>query len=170
MLEKYKNFILKAFQLLVIAAALFFYQNHIELKNAVAAAEQSSKEAALAREQLAQLTAELDKMQLELGDEAALAEEAKEAASGYQDGTYNGEGDGFGGIIAVAVTISGGAITDIQIESAADEDAAYLEMAKGVIDKVLDAQSIEVDTISGATFSSNGILTAVGQALAEAEK
>lgn len=170
MLENYNNFILKAFQLLVIAAALFFYQSHIQLKAAVAAAEQSSKEAAWAQEELAQLTAELDQMQLELGDEAAMAEETKEAASGYQDGTYTGAGNGFGGTIAVAVTISNGSITDIQIKAAEDEDAAYLEMAKGVIDKVLDAQSTDVDTISGATFSSKGILAAVGQALAEAEK
>ena len=41
-------------------------------------------------------------------------------------------------------------------------------MAKDIIPAIIDAQSAEVDTISGATFSSTGIKNAVAQALEEA--
>lgn len=43
-------------------------------------------------------------------------------------------------------------------------------MAKDIIPKILDAQSAEVDTISGATFSSTGIKNATKQALDKAVK
>ena len=93
-----------------------------------------------------------------------------EAASPYADGTYNGEAQGYGGTVSVAVTIQDGTITDVAIISAKQEDAAYFDAAKGVIDEILKAQTTEVDTVSGATFSSNGILHAVADALGKAEQ
>ena len=42
-------------------------------------------------------------------------------------------------------------------------------MAKDKIEDIVDAQSADVDTISGATFSSTGIREAVTQALEKAE-
>lgn len=88
----------------------------------------------------------------------------------YQDGTYEGEGSGFGGSIVVQVTLSGQQMTDIQIISASGEDQAYLSIAKGIIDTILSEQSTAVDTVTGATFSSTGILNAVEDALGKAEK
>ena len=93
-----------------------------------------------------------------------------EAASPYADGTYTGEAQGYGGTVSVAVTIQDGTITDVAIVSAKQEDAAYFDAAKGVIDEILEAQTTEVDTVSGATFSSNGILHAVADALGKAEQ
>lgn len=93
-----------------------------------------------------------------------------EAAFPYADGTYNGEAQGYGGTVSVAVTIQDGTITDVAIVSAKQEDAAYFDAAKGVIDEILEAQTTEVDTVSGATFSSNGILHAVTDALGKAEQ
>ena len=93
-----------------------------------------------------------------------------EAASPYADGTYTGEAQGYGGTVSVAVTIQEGTITDVAIVSAKQEDAAYFDAAKGVIDEILEAQTTEVDTVSGATFSSNGILHAVADALGKAEQ
>lgn len=90
---------------------------------------------------------------------------AEGRAVSYADGTYTGSGDGFGGTVSVEVTVSGGKITAIDIVNAANEDAAYLDKAKGIIDSMISANSPEVDTISGATFSSTGIKTAVQQAL-----
>lgn len=108
-------------------------------------------------------------------DEAAKAEydaavAAAEAASGtgWTDGTYRGTAMGFGGDITVEVTIEGGVMTDLTIVSADKEDSAYLETAKEIIQDILDAQSADVDTISGATFSSAGIRDAAGLALEEA--
>lgn len=99
---------------------------------------------------------------------AANSAAAGQTGSAYMDGTYTGSAEGFGGTIDVQVTISGGRITTIDIVSATGEDASYLEMAKGIIDAMLAAQTSEVDTISGATFSSTGIKNAVAQALAQA--
>ena len=87
----------------------------------------------------------------------------------YKDGTYTGEAEGYGGTIQVEVTLVGDEITSINVVSAPGEDSAYLSQAESVIDSVLSAQSTDVDTVSGATFSSTGILNAVDAALGKAE-
>lgn len=91
-------------------------------------------------------------------------------AAGYQDGTYQGSAAGFGGTITVQVTVSGGKITAIDILSAAGETPSYLESAKSVIAKIISGQTPNVDAVSGATYSSNGIIQAVQNALAKAGK
>lgn len=88
----------------------------------------------------------------------------------YKNGTYTGEADGFGGTIQVEVKIEKNKIAEIDVVSAEKEDGAYLSMAKDIIPKIIDAQSAEVDTISGATFSSTGIKNASEQALEKAVK
>lgn len=87
----------------------------------------------------------------------------------YKDGTYIGDGQGFGGNIQVQITIADDTLTDIQVVSAEKEDSAYLSQGKAVIERILEAQSTDVDTVSGATFSSTGILMAVEDALGKAE-
>lgn len=88
----------------------------------------------------------------------------------YKDGTYTGEADGFGGTIRVEVKIEKSKIAEINVISAEKEDGAYLSMAKDIIPKIIDAQSADIDTISGATFSSTGIKNASEQALEKAVK
>lgn len=80
------------------------------------------------------------------------------------DGVYEGEGIGFGGITRVSVTVSGQQITAINILSQSD-DASFFNRAKAVIDEIMEAQTLDVDTVSGATFSSRGIINAVKNAL-----
>lgn len=167
-MEKYKYFINRTLQLAVIVGALFFYQNQLNLKAAKVHAEVKEQEAVQAKEQLVYLQEQLDQMQAELGEVSADA--AAEKESGYLDGTYTGEGNGFGGTIRTEIVISDGKLTEINILDADGEDAAYLDMAKGVIPRMLEQQSASVDTISGATFSSGGIIDAVKQGLAEAVK
>ena len=87
---------------------------------------------------------------------------------GYKDGTYQGSGTGFGGTITVEVTISGGKIASISILSAAGETASYFASAQGVISRIISGQTPNVDAVSGATYSSNGIIQAVQNALAKA--
>lgn len=87
---------------------------------------------------------------------------------GYLDGTYTGTGEGYGGEITVSVTVSGGQITAIEIVSAPDETPAYLSKATGVIEKILARQVPGVDAVAGATFSSEGIMQAVENALSGA--
>lgn len=86
----------------------------------------------------------------------------------YFDGTYWGSGKGYRGMITVSVTIADGKITELHLEDAVD-DTMYLERAqKGLFSEILSNQSTEVDTVSGATYSSSGILEAVQKALEEA--
>ena len=87
----------------------------------------------------------------------------------YKDGTYTGEAEGYGGTIQVEVTLAGDEIKSINVVSAPGEDSAYLSQAESVINSVISAQSTDVDTVSGATFSSTGILNAVDEALGKAE-
>lgn len=87
-----------------------------------------------------------------------------------KDGTFYGEGMGNNGTIAVEVTIIGGEISDIVFTKFSD-DAEYFDVEKDgkeMIDQVLQAQSADVDTIAGATYSSEGFLAAVEAALAQA--
>lgn len=88
----------------------------------------------------------------------------------YPDGRWEGGAKGFGGMITVLVTVENGTISEIEITSADGEDKAYLSMAEDIIPKIIEAQRAEVDTISGATFSSTGIKNAAEQALEQAVK
>ena len=88
----------------------------------------------------------------------------------YDNGTYSGSGEGFGGTIKVSVTIKSHKITTIAVTSAPDETPEYFEKAKGLLSDVIKKQSADVDTISGATYSSNGLIEAIKNALKEAEK
>ena len=98
---------------------------------------------------------------------APLVVEEFTAPSIYLDGIYTAEAIGFEGKITVQVTVAEDKITDITILSAEDEEE-YLSRAKQVIPAILEGQSPNVDTVSGATYSSTGILNAVKLALAKA--
>ena len=89
-------------------------------------------------------------------------------ADGYVDGTYTGSGTGFGGTITVQVSVSNHKITAINILDASGETASYFANAQGVISKIISSQSPNVDAVSGATYSSNGIISAVQSALSQA--
>jgi len=87
------------------------------------------------------------------------------ASGTYSDGVFKGSGEGFRGDIDVTVTVENGIISDISIESYKD-DREFLQKAKnGVISAIISSQSTDVDAVSGATFSSNGIKEAVADAL-----
>ena len=91
-------------------------------------------------DQIAKLTADLESANLY---KQSVMQSQEDAAGGsYEDGIWKGEAQGF----------------------------AYLSMAEDIIPTIIDAQSADVDTISGATFSSTGIKNAVAQALEEAAK
>ena len=92
-------------------------------------------------------------------------DDTPQAVGSYEDGVYTGSSDGYGGKITVQVTVSGGQITDVSILSASGETEPYWSLAKDVIAAVKKRQTWEVDTVSGATYSSRGILGAIRNAL-----
>lgn len=90
-----------------------------------------------------------------------------EASDGYQDGTYTGTGTGFSGPITVQVVITNGKIKEITILSTTD-DSPYIENAAALLKTIVATQSTNVDTVSGATYSSVGLISAVRDALQKA--
>ena len=83
----------------------------------------------------------------------------------FADGIYSGSGSGYRGTTEVTVTVENGYITDIELVSKKDDDKFFNKAWDGIIESILSAQSTDVSTVSGATFSSEGIIEAVSDAL-----
>lgn len=83
------------------------------------------------------------------------------------DGVYTGSAQGYKDIIEVEVTVLDGAVTDLAILSHRDTPD-FFDYALYVVDSILGAQSLDVDAVSGATYSSAGIMTATYNALQDA--
>lgn len=88
-------------------------------------------------------------------------------AAAYKDGIYYGTGTGFGGTLKVKVIISGGKISSIEIVETKD-GSEYIKKASALLDKIIAGQTTNVDTVSGATYSSSGLIQAVRAALKQA--
>ena len=106
---------------------------------------------------------------------AALAEDAMDDILGdsgdvtFNDGIYTGVADGFGPDLTVSVTIKDGLITGIEIVSHNEVGVQYYGRAMdSVPEAIIDSQSTEVDSVSGATYTSVGIKNAVADALSQA--
>ena len=99
--------------------------------------------------------------------ETTKAPETTASSTGYKDGSYTGTAYGYDGDITVTVKIEGGKIVSIDAKSE-EEDPWYFEQAeKKVTDSIIDKQSDSVDVVSGATYSSKGIMNAVKDALSK---
>lgn len=138
-----KKFLIRVCSIVLVIACLLWYDGAVEARN---------EAEALAR---AEYEAKLEEMGISL-------------APDYIDGTYTGSAQGYGGVVEMSVTIENGKITSVDVLSAANEDAAYWDAAMGLIPNILVVQTADVDVVSGATFSSNGLLGAVDQALKQA--
>lgn len=85
------------------------------------------------------------------------------------DGTYEGSANGFSGKIKVSVVIKNQTIRSINILSNSDDEAFFNRAKEGVIAGIIAKQSTDVDTVSGATYSSRGIINAVKDALSSSD-
>jgi uncharacterized protein with FMN-binding domain len=88
--------------------------------------------------------------------------------SKIKDGTYEGQANGYRGLVKVSVTVKDHKITAIKVLSNSDDAAFFNRASAGVIKNILAKQSLKVDVVSGATYSSNGIMEAVRNALKKA--
>ncbi len=190
---KYQNFIMRILCLLLILAAVVGYNSmqkkdtqaqesqeitaltkrveKLEKQNTemLSALEEAAKNQEAAIAQAKSDAKDKDNAAKEDAEETDTEEESDDSENVYKDGTYTGSSQGFGGTITVQVTLASDEITDIQVTSAPGEDSAYLSQGEGVISSIISAQSTDVDTVSGATFSSTGIINAVVDALGKAE-
>ncbi len=87
----------------------------------------------------------------------------------FKDGVYSGEATGFRPGLKVSVEIKDNKITDIQVTEHNEVNARfYAEPVEQIPQRIISAQSTDVDTISGATYTSIGIINAVNNALSKA--
>ncbi len=105
----------------------------------------------------------------EITAEAGDAEAAPEVQGDYKDGVYEGTGKGNNGDITVEVTVEGGNIVSVTLKEHGETEGLYEAAEKGVVESIIKTQTAEVDAVSGATNTSNGIMEAVTNALAEAK-
>ena len=80
-----------------------------------------------------------------------------------------GTGSGYNGNITVKVTIKNDVITNLVVIDTVDNSPFVDTAISGIFDSILNSQSPDVDTVSGATFSSKGLISAVKAALKNAE-
>lgn len=87
----------------------------------------------------------------------------------YKDGTYSGTATGFRPGLNVEVTLKKDRIINIEIREN-QEDRPFLErVSQSVTANIIATQSTDVDTVSGATYSSRGVINAVKDALSKAK-
>ena len=87
----------------------------------------------------------------------------------FQNGIYTGTGEGYRGKVTVTVKVADGKITELILDDYAD-DKSYMERAKNrIFQEMISRQNTDVDTVSGATYSSNGLIEAVNKALGNEE-
>ena len=149
---KYKNFLLRAVNLLLILGILWQYQQ-VALVRAAAVSQRKQEIAEVEAYNASVLQAQ---------------SEAQAEQSGYRDGIYEGSAYGFGDVIRVSVTIQNGKMIDIAVLDASGEDKPYYKQALPLLDEMLAVQSAEVDTVSGATLTAEGLIGAVENALGKA--
>lgn len=152
-MKKHRNFIIRAVNLLLILGILWQYQ----------------QVAVVRADAVAQRQREIREVE-DYNASVLKAEQAAEEESGPKDGTYEGSAYGFGDLITVSVTLKDGKITDISVLSHDGEDKPYYNQAVSVLTEMLDTQSTDVDTVSGATLTADGLIGAVADALGKAGK
>lgn len=148
-----REFWVRITTLILIVSAVMAYNSVIEKRNDA--------------DELAKMSAQLES--IKNNSNAGSGADSSEEGS-YADGTYTGSAEGFGGEVDIEVTVESGKISNIEVTSAEKEDGAYLTMAEDIIPAIIETQSAEVDTISGATFSSTAIKNATKEALDKAVK
>ena len=89
----------------------------------------------------------------------------------FKDGTYEGVAEGYGGPLTVSVTVKNNKITDVLVVSHNEKGEHHYGRAMEMVpQEIVDEQSADVDIVSGATYTSNGIINAVKDALMKAVK
>ena len=109
------------------------------------------------------------------GETAVLSEETMSTitkryeGAKLKDGTYEGEATGYKPGLTVSVTIKDNVISSIKITDHNEENSRYYAKAMDTVPgEIIDNQSLDVDAVTGATFTSIGIINAVNDALLKA--
>ncbi len=86
-------------------------------------------------------------------------------ATGISDGSYTGIGEGYNNYIVVEITIVDQLITKIEVTDHEDDWKWFIRAYNTISKTIVDVQSTDVDVVSGSTYSSQGIIQGVQDAL-----
>lgn len=89
-------------------------------------------------------------------------------AEGMTPGTYTATAEGFHGDIKLDVTVDAETITDITIVEQSETEGIGATALPKLAQAVLDSQTLGIDTVGGATVTSNAFLAAMTDALTQA--
>ena len=87
-------------------------------------------------------------------------------AASAEANTYEATAQGFGGDVTVTLTIEDGKLTDVVAVGDSETEGVGSNAIELMPGRMVAANSIDVDGVSGATFTSTAILTAAQEALA----
>jgi len=89
----------------------------------------------------------------------------------YKDGTYEGTSDkGIQPGLMVSVTIQNGKIADVKVVENHETEGIGSVAIEELPGKIVEAQTTEVEAVSGASFTSAAIKEAVDKALEQAKR
>ena len=137
-----RNFVFKLINIVIIVIALFYYNQMMGLAAELNEANEEiekvvvmQKELELQRAQRAEEIEETEGLEEPKvsGEANDIEETPPEEESKYKEGVYEGTGQGYGGEVTVQVMVDSNDITDIEVTSANNEDAAYYNMAIAII-------------------------------------
>lgn len=96
-------------------------------------------------------------------------EQEVKSESIFKDGIFTGVADGFGPNLTVEIEIKNNVINRIEIFSHNEQQTHYFMPAfDSVPEQIIETQSVNVDSVTGSTYSSYGIMNAVNDALSKA--
>lgn len=101
--------------------------------------------------------------------QAEKSEESKDPVQAIKAGTYIGEAQGYGGNIAVTLTIDGqGKIVSGEVNATTETDKIGQVAAPEVLNTIIENNQTNVDVVTGATVTSEAIMKAAEQAMEQA--
>ncbi len=94
--------------------------------------------------------------------------ETETVDSTYKAGTYSATAHGFASDVTVTMTFDDSSITDVQVDVSGETDTVGAKIGDEIAQKLLDAQSADIDGVSGATYSSTAVKEAAANCIAQA--
>lgn len=93
---------------------------------------------------------------------------AASASADYVPGVYDAQADGFGGAISVQITLDETSIVDVNVTAHTETEGIGTRAIDALPQAIEEAENTNVDSVSGATVTSNAIKAAVDAALMQA--
>lgn len=104
-----------------------------------------------------------------LGAMPGVAAMGEEAAINYIPGTYTAVGTGRNGDVSVTMTFTETQITDIQLDVSGETENIAGPAAEKLVNAMFEKQSADVDSVTGATLTSEGVKEAAAKCIAQAK-